>query len=307
MQQQTANRQSSIGNRRSAVAWQGWRLELPARWSPVKLEGDYDAGYALFADLHRPRLGLRWRRAGRRKFDAGKWAQKTLREEVGKLAAEEAKGFGMQNPEAWEGSTLYIEPEPPGRDVWVGVSKSSGRVLEVIHHAHRRERILPDAILPTLEDLPADRAMPWAIFELSCVVPAGMKLLAQQLNAGDLSLMFGRGKSEFVVRQVAVAQLALQRLPIEKWLAQQQSMRRKHYRPVGEIREIALTSESGRELSGVARELRRRRRFGWNWRLPQAMTTYALHDETRDRLVMLQGTDEGILKELAASVGWAQS
>ena len=41
------------------VAWQGWRVDLPRRWDPVKLEGDASAGHALFADAVR-----RWQAAG---------------------------------------------------------------------------------------------------------------------------------------------------------------------------------------------------------------------------------------------------
>ena len=78
-------------------AWQGWELALPARWNPVKLEGDYARGYALIADMHRPRLGLRWSSVGTKSFDAAAWAKRAMREEVGALAAAEARAIAMNN------------------------------------------------------------------------------------------------------------------------------------------------------------------------------------------------------------------
>src|SRR5262245_37495785 len=103
------------GGSKPFVAWQGWKLELPPRWGQTKLEGTYDAGYALFADLHRPRLGIKWGTLGKNKsFDP----KKALRDEVGQLAADEAKDLAMPG-KGWASSMLYLDPEPPGRDVWV--------------------------------------------------------------------------------------------------------------------------------------------------------------------------------------------
>src|SRR5581483_1097358 len=110
----------------SLIAWQGLRLTVPARWSPVKIEGDYAAGYVLLADLHRPRLGLRWGTLRKRKMDVAAVVRKRMLEEVGRLAADEATPLNVS--EGWTGGTLYIEPEPPGRDVWIGYSPRSKRV-----------------------------------------------------------------------------------------------------------------------------------------------------------------------------------
>jgi len=47
-------------------AWQGWRLEIPEEWSPVKIDGSFEAGQVLLVDIHRPRLGIRWATPGRK-------------------------------------------------------------------------------------------------------------------------------------------------------------------------------------------------------------------------------------------------
>ncbi len=288
-------------------AWQGWRLDLPPRWNPVKLEGDHDKGFALFADLVRPRLGIRWnkQRRGRLKLDA--WIGRVLRDEVGRLAAEEAKPLPMPD-DIWQGSTLYTEPQPPGRDVWIGYSRKSDRLVQLIYHAHRRERLLADTILPTLVDLPQDQPMPWSVFELSCIIPPGFRLHTHRLNAGDLSLTFlqrRRGAPRQVsVRQVAVAELALKRMPIEKWLDDQQRGSRKFYSRARKTTPLELALGE-RELAGISRLLKRRWRFFFMFRLPSRFITWALHDEARDRLVFVEGSDEQLVRDVAASVGHA--
>ena len=59
--------------------------------------------------------------------------------EVGVLAAAEAVAGRASDPR-WPASLLYLEPQPPGRDVWFGYGPVSGRMVQVIYHAHRRER-----------------------------------------------------------------------------------------------------------------------------------------------------------------------
>lgn len=280
-------------------AWQGWRLTVPRRWDPVKLEGDAAEGYALFADALRPRLGLRWQTpAGHRKpkFDPVAAVAAAMKREVGTLAAAEATPCDAATGE-WSSPLLYVEPDPPGRDVWIGFSTTSGRLLTVAYHAHRREHLLASAVLPTLSDAPLDVAATWAVFDLSCVLPGGMALTAQQLNAGDLSLSFAdRRGARLAVRQLAVAHLALQRQPIAKWVADQQRPLAKHYRSTP-------AADAG---DGVwVGRLTRRRRYWLARHHPPSLVTVAYHDEPRDRLVLLHGTDESLLRVVAPTVGAA--
>jgi hypothetical protein len=280
-------------------AWQGWRLDLPSTWNPVKLEGDYDAGFALIADIDRPQLGLRWRavRAGKR-FDAQRWARRAMRDEVGKLAADEARPHPLERG-AGPGSLIYIEPDPPGRDVFVAHSGVSGRAIEIVRHIQRRERTLHDEILPTLIDAPADEPRRWAVFDLACIVPSRFRLVHHRLNAGDLTLSFEAGRETLTVRQVALAGLALSRLPIERWLTNQERAVSQRYKPLGEPE----AAEAIGSLAGVRRPSVRRRRFALARWLPARTMTYALHDAARDRLLLLQGSNEASIREVAATVG----
>lgn len=287
------------------VAWQGWRLDLPQRWNPVKLEGDYNKGYMLFADLHRPRLGVRWDKPPGKKFDPAKWAKQALVQEIGQLAADEARPFEM--PADWSGSMLYLEPQPPGRDVWVGYSKISGRAIQVVYHARRRERMLAESVLPGLSDQSNRQRRPWAIFELSCIVPADLPLATHQLNAGDLSLTFTNRRRTVTVQQIAVAELALKRLSLEQWLTQQHRPRKKTYRASRNAAEIELTTADGRILRGISKTLTRRRRFFLSRKLLPLLETCALHDIQRDRLILLEASNELLLRETAQTVGWERA
>ena len=290
---------------RQQIAWQGWAIELPARWNPVKLEGTFEQGYALFADLHRPRLGIRWSRDRRITKDPKRWVAQTMRDEVGQLASAEAQPFPAAGA-ASDQSLLYLEPEPPGRDVWIGYSRVSDRLFQVIHHARRRERILPDHLLPTMADQSNQPLRRWAVLDLSCQVPAFLKLEKPLLFAGDLGLRFAGPKSELIVRQIAPASLALTRMPLESWLRRQQRDRKKHYRPSKKPIERTIQTDDGRELTGIEAPLPRRRRFFWHVRRLPMLHTITVHDAARDRLVIVQGGGEGLdLQQVIRSVGWA--
>jgi hypothetical protein len=297
------------------VCWQGWQIKMPRRWDPVKLEGDHNEGYALFADSLRPRLGLRWQtpRKPRRWQKTGsvpvfaemtdKLVRDALRQEVGELAAAEAKP--LESPEQqWVCPLLYSEPKPPGRDVFSGFSSTSGRLLQVAYHAHRREQILANVILPTLADLPADRATPWSIFDLSVVIPGEMRLKSQRLNVGDLGLTFADRQHQLTVRQIAVATLALQRQNLDGWIADQQQVHKRYHRGSGQFADTTLTIGNQERQARLSRATRRRRFFLVRSE-PRELVTIAAHDESRDRIVILDGTDESLLQVVAATIGQA--
>jgi hypothetical protein len=291
-------------DRTRTVAWQGWRLTMPRRWDAVKLEGDHSAGYALFADSVRPRLGIRWQtprqggRSGRRGFDPAAAVKAALRAEVGQLAADE----GTPVPKAWADALLYVEPDPPGRDVFSGFSPVSGRLVQIAYHAHRREHLLASHLLPTLADLPVDRACPWSVFDLSLVVPGDFALQAHRLNAGDLGLTFADRRQQLTVRQIAVASLALGRMNLDGWITDQQKTTGRYYRPSGVHSDLPL-SVQGRTLQARVATLHRRRRYFMAPHAPPVVFTIAAHDDRRDRLLILHGTELGLLETVAETTG----
>jgi hypothetical protein len=288
-----------MADKQRIVCWQGWKIEIPRRWDPVKLEGDFNEGLALFADALRPRLGVRWQTPNR-KADPATIVKKALCGEVGQLAADEAKALSVGA--AWQSPLLYIEPKPPGRDVFCARGETSGRLLQVVYHAHRRENLFAGSILPGLDERPVDRAIQWSIFDLNCVIPAGMALKSQRLNAGDLGLTFADRLHEVTVRQIAVAQLALQRQSLDGWIADQQKVSRRYHQPSGSFADTSICVH-GDELPARLSRLWRRVRYALLWNQPRSFTTIAAHDTQRDRLILLHGSDESLLRVIAETVG----
>ncbi len=277
-------------------------MQIPKRWNPVKLEGDFDEGFILLADMQRPRLGLRW--AGSRKVgrDSLAWVNKSMRQEVGQLAAGEAADFAMPD---WNASRIYIEPKPPGRDVWMGVSRVSGRGMQVIHHAHRRDRVLSEVLLPTLIDDARSDPRTWSVLDLCCRVPAHLMLTKPRLFAGDLGLTFaGKQRRQLLIRQIGPASVALKRMPLERWLKQQQASERKNYRPSKFHQPKMLVGDRGDEMAGLSSIQNRRWRFFWKMRLPPKIETLVMHDQRQDRLRIVQGGGENLdLDAIARSMG----
>lgn len=299
------SRGNATTTNRQLLAWQGWSLDVPADWNPVRIEGGWRSGFVLLADLHKPRLGLRWGAADGKRFSPEIWARSAIRDEVGVIAAKEARPLACG---PFEASIHFPEPQPPGRDVWVGFSRASGRGAELIYHAQKRDDVLADQIVPTLRDGAPDQPQAWSVFDLSCRVPAGMKLKSHLFNAGDLRLVFacartGRYAS---IRQIAVARLALSRMPLAKWLADELRGRRVHYAAAADECVIEEKASDGRALCGTCRSLKRRRRsFFMRW-IPRELQVAALHDETRDRLVLVQASGRDLLGQIVTSVGGAR-
>lgn len=288
---------------RQRFAWQGWRLTLPREWNPVRIEGNWRSGFVLFADLHKPRLGLRWGAVKTKGLDLNVWARSAMRDEIGILAAREARPSDAGGH--FESAIGYSEPRLPGRDVWIGFSRATGRGVELIYHAQRRDAVLEGAIAPTLCDCPTDQPVPWSVFDLSCVAPAGMTLKSHQLSAGDLRLAFAcRKTARFAsVRQIAVAKLALARMPLVKWLADDLRARVIHYAASKDQRDVAHETDDGRALRGIAQSLQRRRRSFFMRLLPRELIAAALHDEARDRLVLVQASDDAVAHLLVRTIG----
>ncbi len=282
------------------LAFHRLRLALPRSWNPTKIEGEFDKGQILFADLDHPRLGLRWQRIKSKRFNPAAWSERSMREEVGQLAAAEAKAGPAEFP--CEGSRLYVEPKPPGRDVWIAYSPASGRVIQLVYHVCKRDHVLAETIVPTLADTPPDQPAIWSIFDLSCTTPPGFALKSHRLIAGDLSLTFARERDWMTLRQIGVAQLALSRRPINQWLADQQKKLLPHYRPIGNLRETTI-AVGQRELAAFSRNAVRLRRFGWKCWIPKDAITYVAHDPEQDRLLLFQGSDADLLTDLAATIG----
>jgi hypothetical protein len=274
-------------------SWQGWRLRVPRSWNAVRLEGDFAKGHALLADLDGPRLGLRWSAVKAKEFSPDV-LRSIIRAEAGEEAAANARALpDPDQPEDGADNLTSLDRNSPGRDVHVWWSVE--RLIELVYHAPRRDNVLLDEIIPSLSDASRLSMRPWAVLDLACAVPKAFELVSHRLNAGDLSLEFADGKRFVVVRQIALAEMALRRTPLEKWLAQQQ---RAGYRATGAPSSIDLTLRDGRSLSGLIGRFRRRLRLRGGDRV-----ALALHDGARDRLILIDASDESLARDVAQTVG----
>lgn len=285
---------------RNLIAWHGWRFAIRPRWAPVKIDGDAANGALLIADLASPKLVVRWRRLSR-KTDPAKAVIRTLREDIGQLAADEAKPHTPPGG-AFSDGLLYRDPEPPGRDVWIGFSPATNRLVSLSYHAKRRDQVLGDELLPTLADTDPAGPQEWSVFELSLRLPRALPLVSHRLNAGDLGLTFSQKRTTLTVRQIGPASVALSRMPLEKWAQTQESKIAKHFRPRGSFAPVTIEADE-RQLEGVSRASRRRRRYSWVWWFAKGWTTYAVTDSARDRIVVVQSTDDALARDVITAVG----
>jgi hypothetical protein len=280
-------------------AWQGWIISLPDGWNPMKLEGDFDAGYALIADVFRPRLGIRWGTPGRR-FEPLAWAKRALVAEVGSLAADAAEACEADH---WKGALLFTEPELPGRDVWVAWGNVSGRTIELVHHVRDGELSKMEELRRNLADSQPTGELAWAVFDLSCRTPPDWRLDSMVLNAGDMRLTFMNERQRCSVRQLAVAQLALKRMSLDQWLTQEQRTHERNYRAAVPAEPVHLNPDGLRGLS-----CRMQRRGGlWRKRLAPEIHMLALEDGRHDKLLLLTAETKASVENLARTVGWAAS
>lgn len=246
--------------------WHGWRTRVPANWDLVRLEGDYDAGYAVFTHGHAPRFVLRWTKAVRASR-AEEWIEAARRKAGG-----------------------------DGRAVWTSYSAISRRGVVATLETTR-----VDADIPRISDTPPDVAGDWSVFGLRCTVPTGFVLRRHALNAGDLCLHFAatRPARWITVRELAPARVVLRRSDLDALLARQETVLRARYRKMSAPVDTSIAAD----VAGISRRMAKRRRLFFVCGMPREVVTYALHDRPRDRVVIVQGTAEGLVRSVAATVG----
>lgn len=300
----SSDRPTAAG-KRQFLAWQGWTLSVPTDWNAVKLDGTYQQGSAVLADLADARLGLRWATVGRSKRSPDEVVKEAMRREVGELTPDHDSPSAVPaDANGFIATQLYEEPAPPGRDVWIGLCASSNRLLQIVYHTPRRDRVLRRTVLAELEAQEAEAPQSWSVLDLSCESPAGFSLASHALSAGDLRMTFeAPGSGRIMVRQIGPATLALSRQPLRDWVQQHLSASSKLYRGSEPV-ETALVTESA-SWSGVRVEQSRRRRAFLHRSLPATMVTLALNDEVRNRIVMVQANDVATAERVARTVGWA--
>jgi hypothetical protein len=284
-------------------AWQGWQIELPDDWSPVRLEGTFESGCALLSDIRRARLGLRWA-TPRHPFDAKKWASDAMVEEVGQLAAQEAESIGAGR---CRDALLYTEADPPGRDVFVATSESSGRLIQMVHHVYADEPRLIELPPARFLDTRAEDEMAWSVSDLNFRTAIGWRLKERHINAGEMRLEFARGADRLSIQRLSIAHLAIKRRSIEQMLEDQVQPWLKGHRRIGANESLRLELADHTEVEGLCCRLERRRfRLGHRGS-PVGSVHAVLHDAARDRILFIDAADMKAEHDLIKSMEWVSS
>jgi len=249
--------------------------------------------------LDGPRLGLRWKPMAR-----GKVTRDLLADVVRHETDAPADGLVSEShlSDACALASAHVTPTPPGRDVFVGWSTESDRLIELVYHARERDDVLTHQLVPSLRDTAELPMQPWSVLDLACTVPAGFELRSHDLRAGDLQVHWTQGRRFLSVRQLAMAQVVLGRTSLERLIADRQRQQ-PHYHPAGSIAQEVVAMHDGREIAARVGIARRPRRFFWNAGLAPQRVTLALHDSARDRIVIVEADDLALVRQVAGAVG----
>lgn len=280
-------------------AWQGWCITLPEECEPVSVGGGYASGHALLADLFGPRQGIRWQSVGRR-IDVRQAMLKEMRQEVGQLAASEARWLRAEDGGQW---LCYGEASLPGRHVCVGFDQETGRTVTVVQHATTGAHAVGQVVPADLICEPANQPQPWAVFDLSCHVPPQWQLAEHELMAGDLRLRFTQERNTLLVRQIAAADVALRRMPLQRWLEGQ--LKAANLSAIAAPQAVQMLACDGRSLDGIQATARPRRSLLRG--TGRELTLLALHDRQRNKLLLVESNQPELAQAVACSSGWAEA
>lgn len=277
-----------------SLSWHLFSLPIAADVNPVKIEGDFDRGEIILADLTSPKLALKWSPGPRKTRAADALVKTAIARVFGQATADASEELFPDDRQAWLAARVSYETEPPGRDVWVGYSARTHRILAIARPTDRRSRRIATEVVAPLSELDANSPTRWSVFDLACTVPAGFRLKSHRLNAGDLSLSFANRNATLAVRQLGPARLALDRLKLDEWLRRHALVWRKTHR--------AGKPENEGESRAVV-TLKRRRRFAFAWWISKNRVCVATHDAARDRIVIIDADSVETAQRLFDTVG----
>jgi hypothetical protein len=282
-------------------------VRVPEDWRPVDLQGEWGKGNAVIGDADAGLMQVKWWRPASRSFDPRRWAAARAR------AMAAALGAGPM-PEGFEESSFFGEVPSRGggaRAIWFGWHPGARLAIEAavnLGGGAGARRALRD-VLPGLRCAPADGPQDWAVFGSSFRSPAGFRLEAKRIFSGDVALRLSGGRrARLVLRQVYPAAVALQRRPIEKWLAafpfEEHRRRREAGRP-----EPWTVKGDGEALEGVRVSGVKRLRFPFGSVSSRPSSACALVDCGMDRLLLAEydavDPEPGLLEWAVRAMNWA--
>jgi hypothetical protein len=285
---------ASIPDNWLTFAWAGWSLRVPPDWRPLGVAGKAREGSVLLGEGHRERIRVQWLTPRRSLlgFNPGRWVRSQLRTMAGWGAIQDGgpstEGF---DETAWapRGKRAHHWPG------WCGWQEAAGLGLLVTFRTNEEavQREVAERILPSLRARPAGEPTDWSLLEASFRTPAGMGLIGQQLNVGDLCIAVGGRSRRMLVRQIYPAEIALGRRTLENWLRYPPLQGVWRLRGEPTFREWSARVE-GRECSGYMRTGVKRVKFPMHWLPGRTSMAACVVDEQRDRLLMAEWDQGGL-------------
>jgi hypothetical protein len=262
------------------IAWCGWSLPVPESWQPLKIQGTWDKGQMMIGCGSDPVVLIKWWRPREKTRDAEAWLARRFKA-LHALPDDEAPHPDDFDAVGW---IRHLEnKDGSAKTVWYGHAARAGLVLECITTSDVKPALQAYVIetgLSQLRAAPADGPLPWSVFSTRFLAPPGYSLAAHRLALGDISLdLRADGGRRLVLRQVFPAGLALQRRPLESWMAAS---------PFTDRRRLSKP-ESGPAMAGGGL-----RQCGWQrlpsplgWLNPRYCDRVAMVDADRDRLSLV--------------------
>ncbi|MCG3178468.1 MAG: hypothetical protein BIFFINMI_00795 [Phycisphaerae bacterium] len=305
------NPQSEISNPRSPwLAWGSWRMRIPPRWRPVKIEGDSRGGRIYLGADEAMVLQVKWRRMQAENFDPHAWIRTRLASDASAAVPQE------QTPRTDDFPLAAWAPRVASADgnkaaLWYGWSPRARLVLELVFNVtddRSVARTAEDLLLPSLGSAAADEPGVWAVYGASFRSPPGLELVGRELFPGRISLRLASGGRVMALQQLFPAELSLSRRELGRWVGYMpfRERRRRAGPPDGEPCEF---ESLGRSLPGVIRYSYKQFGYPMHWIARRRNVAAVAHDAELDRLLLAEldspgGWDEDAVREAIAAMNW---
>lgn len=196
-------------------AWQGFELEHPEDWAPVKLSGTYSEGYAQISGTGSAVLQVRW-------LKAGTPTRTAVESYLGRLErdARRARHRFDYHIEDGENQIPYTyRSTRSGRGcLLAGRSECDRRVflLELSSDGSPRKAVF-DEVLASFSPQ-GDGCFEWSLFGLNVRIPRGLSLQGKELKAGKTVLEFSDRGSLIRCERWGFAEQILGRHDLLDWV-----------------------------------------------------------------------------------------
>jgi len=204
-------------NRMIEWIWRQIAIRIPSDWECLQFSRETEAGRCAFADRHRYRLELNWRR-----FKAEPDFERMLKDYAGSLEAS-WKDIKPVTCQSWAGLVGRRDHESVSR--FGRYLEEIGVLVEVVFiHLHRRDDSLENNILKTVRAVPpaADGFQQWRAFGMDMRVPSGFSLTECVVEPARVGLRFDGAKKpdRWIFRRYGMVNAWLKQ-PVREWLAEQ--------------------------------------------------------------------------------------